>query len=115
MYAAVPDSLTYFYAGNTSEIKNVYNTLKVGYKDSSIQNSWGAVYTSDYQPVLKTISINKQVMPDVKGMGLKDALYLLENLGIKVSVQGKGKVLNQSVTPGTVLTKDMSVVLELDV
>lgn len=115
MYAAVPDSSSYFYAGNTNDIKNVYNTLKVGYKDSSIQNSWGAVYTNDYQAVLKTSMINKQVMPDVKGMGLKDALYLLENLGIKVSVQGKGKVLSQSITPGTVLTKDMSIVLELDV
>ena len=31
-------------------------------------------------------------MPDVKGMGLKDALYLLENINIKVIMKGKGKV-----------------------
>ena len=54
-------------------------------------------------------------MPNVKGMGLKDALYLLENIGVKVSVKGKGKVINQSVAPGTALIKDISVMLELAV
>ncbi len=51
-------------------------------------------------------------MPDLKGMGLKDALYLLENMGVKVSVKGKGKVIHQSLAPGTALTKDRAVVLE---
>ena len=49
--------------------------------------------------------VSKQVMPNVKGMGLKDALYLLENMGLKVSVKGKGKVANQSVAPGTAIDK----------
>ncbi len=32
------------------------------------------------------------IMPDVTGMGLKDAVYMLENSGLQVQVQGKGKV-----------------------
>ncbi|MEI9911878.1 MAG: PASTA domain-containing protein [Bacteroidota bacterium] len=32
------------------------------------------------------------VMPNVKGMGLKDALYLLENMGLKVTVKEGGKL-----------------------
>ncbi len=52
-------------------------------------------------------------MPNVKGMGLKDALYLLENMGVKVSVKGKGKVANQSVGAGSAVSKGMTVVLEL--
>ncbi|MEI9945902.1 MAG: penicillin-binding protein [Chitinophagaceae bacterium] len=113
MYAATKDSSSYSYAGNTGDIKNVYNTLKVGYTDSSAQSGWGRIAAVNYQPVIKANAINKQVMPDVKGMGLKDALYLLENLGIKVSVKGKGRVTNQSIAPGTALTKDMAVMLEL--
>jgi cell division protein FtsI (penicillin-binding protein 3) len=46
-------------------------------------------------------------------MGLKDALYLLENIGLKVIVKGKGKVMSQSVVPGSPLAKGTAVVLEL--
>ena len=52
-------------------------------------------------------------MPNVKGMGFKDALYLLENTGIKVVVKGKGKIINQSIPPGTPLTKGFTVLVEL--
>ena len=34
-------------------------------------------------------------MPDVRGMGLKDALYLLENAGVKVYYEGSGVVKQQ--------------------
>jgi len=49
----------------------------------------------------------------VRGMGLKDALNLLENMGLKVSVKGKGKVAVQSISPGTQLARGVTVVLEL--
>jgi cell division protein FtsI (penicillin-binding protein 3) len=52
-------------------------------------------------------------MPNVKGMGLKDALYLLENVGVKVIAKGKGKVMNQSVPAGTPLSRGFTVVVEL--
>jgi cell division protein FtsI (penicillin-binding protein 3) len=34
-------------------------------------------------------------------MGLRDAIYLLENRGLKTIVRGSGKVLRQSILPGT--------------
>lgn len=40
-------------------------------------------------------------VPAVTGMGLRDALYVLENLGLKVDVEGYGKVVRQSIKPGT--------------
>jgi cell division protein FtsI (penicillin-binding protein 3) len=52
-------------------------------------------------------------MPNVRGMGLKDALFLLENMGVRVSVKGKGKVTSQSVSAGEAIAKGASVVLEL--
>jgi cell division protein FtsI (penicillin-binding protein 3) len=52
-------------------------------------------------------------MPDIKGMGLKDAIYLLENMGLKVQTKGKGKVMVQSILAGTTLAKGMTVYVEL--
>lgn len=40
-------------------------------------------------------------VPDVRGMGLTDALYVLEKRGLKVSSTGYGKVVSQSILPGT--------------
>ena len=113
MFAAMKDSSAYFYAGYTNDIKNVFRTLNVGYTDSAAQNNWSSVYAGNYQPVIKTNTIHPQLMPDVKGMGLKDALYLLENMGLKVTVKGKGKIVTQSVIPGIVLVKGITVLLEL--
>lgn len=113
LYVAKKDSSTYFYAGNTADIKNVFTTLNVGYTDSATNGNWSNVFATNYQPVIKAGSVKKQVMPNVKGMGLKDALYLLESMGVKVSVKGKGKVTSQSIEAGSSLTKEMKVVLEL--
>ena len=64
-------------------------------------------------PVIKGTNVQGKFMPNVKGMGFKDALYLFENTGIKVVVKGKGKIFNQSIPPGTPLTKGFTVLVEL--
>lgn len=112
-YATKKDSAAFFYAGNTEDIRTVYKTLNVAYKDSAAQGSWSSVYAADYKPVIRNAIVKQQVMPNVKGMGLKDALFLLENMGIKVSVHGKGKVVKQSIAPGTPVVKGSAVMLEL--
>ena len=113
MYAAKKDSSGFFYAGYSSDIKNVYRTMNVSYADSVAQNSWASVYNNNYQPVMKAATIRQQVMPNVRGMGLKDAVYLLENMGLKVAIRGRGKITMQSVAPGTALAKGITVILEL--
>jgi len=112
-YQIKKDSSAFYYAGNSNDIKKVYKTLQVAYSDSVNQSNWSAVYTNNYQPVIKAKNINAALMPDIKGMGLKDAIYLLENMGLKVQSKGKGKVQIQSVLAGTALTKGMMVYVEL--
>ena len=112
-YAAVKDSSAYFYAGYTKDVRNVFSKLNVNYKDSATQANWTSVYAQDAMPVMKGNFVQGKVMPNVKGMGLKDALYLLENIGVKVVAKGKGKIINQSVPAGTPLTKGFTVVVEL--
>ncbi|MCX6318519.1 MAG: penicillin-binding protein [Bacteroidetes bacterium] len=115
-YIAVKDSSNFFYAGFAPDIKNVMGTLKMPYRDSVAQNSWASLFATSAdagKPVMKTVQVKSQVMPNVRGMGLKDALYLLENMGLKVAVKGKGKVTLQSVPPGATLGKGVTVILEL--
>lgn len=57
--------------------------------------------------------VYRNIMPDVMGMGLKDAVYLLENSGMQVQVQGRGKVRTQSVPAGTRIAKGQSITLQL--
>jgi cell division protein FtsI (penicillin-binding protein 3) len=88
--------------------------LGVNYIDSAGRNEWGRLYASNYQPVMNRAVISKQTMPDVKGMGLKDALYLLERMDLKVAVKGRGKVRMQSIIPGSLFKKNETISIELN-
>jgi cell division protein FtsI (penicillin-binding protein 3) len=58
--------------------------------------------------------INKKSVPDVVGMGARDAVWLLESLGLNVKISGRGAVKKQSVTAGTAIKKNMTVSIELE-
>jgi cell division protein FtsI (penicillin-binding protein 3) len=53
------------------------------------------------------------LMPDVTGMGVRDAIYLLENEGLNVRITGRGVVIKQSVAPGTAIQKGQQILIEL--
>jgi len=53
-------------------------------------------------------------VPDLKGMGLKDAMYLLSNVGMKALVKGQGRVTRQSVNPGELVSKGLPITIELE-
>ena len=57
--------------------------------------------------------IYKDTVPDVTGLSLKDAVYLLENSGLHVHIQGKGKVQVQSLPAGTRIAKGQDITLQL--
>lgn len=54
------------------------------------------------------------VIPDVVGMGAKDAVYLLKKRGVKVSVEGRGTVKRQSLKPGTKVAQGQRISLKLE-
>jgi cell division protein FtsI (penicillin-binding protein 3) len=111
----VADSSLYRYAGYTPDVKNVFNLLNVNHIDSCYKNSWSLIYNnSNYKPVMKAEAVSKNTMPDVKNMTVKDALYLLENMHMKVVVKGRGKVVAQDVLPGTTINKNQTVTLLLN-
>jgi len=108
------DTTTSLYTGPATAIRKIFQSLQLPYPDSIQGNAW---IMADQQPggtTFKTQEVANAVIPDVTGMGLKDALNLLENLGIKVQIRGRGKVVSQSVTPGTVLDRSQEIILDLN-
>ena len=57
--------------------------------------------------------IEQGIVPDVEGMGLKDAVYLLENEGYKVVFHGSGRVSSQTPAAGEQLEKGKQITLNL--
>lgn len=54
------------------------------------------------------------IMPDVHGMGARDAVYLIESRGLKCVLTGRGKVTAQSIGPGMTVKKGQKCTLTLD-
>ncbi|MBX9850552.1 MAG: transpeptidase family protein [Cytophagaceae bacterium] len=55
------------------------------------------------------LEMKKDQMPDVTGLKLRDALYILENMGLRVKCGGVGRVESQSIPAGTIISKGMQV------
>ena len=112
-YEGAKDSSSYFYAGSSHAIRNVLDLLNMSYVDSIQKNEWASMYADNYRRILKTNIVKEHLMPNVKGMGLRDAIKLLEEKGLKVKVKGSGKVALQSIEPGLPFKKGQGVLLEL--
>ena len=108
------DSSNYYFAGASKDIRQVMDKLLLSYADSVLNGDYTRVYAVNYRPVLKTNEIRKAIMPDLRGMGLKDAVYLLESMNLKVSAKGKGKIRQQSINPGAGISKNQKITLELN-
>lgn len=112
-FAMNRDSSLYYYAGYAPDIQKIYRSLDLKYTDSIANESWGRAYAENGKAIIKTQPVRKQVMPNVRGMALKDALFLLENMGVQVQVRGRGKIVSQSIPPGTALDRPLQLLLEL--
>lgn len=110
------DTLNYSCFGLKGELATLFNALKVTYSDSlGNTNTWRMATLNQQQAAL---GMNQQVVvgrtPDTRGMGLKDAVYVLENLGFRVRITGSGKVINQSLDAGTPYKRGQSINLLLN-
>ena len=66
----------------------------------------------DYDMFYNTSQRYKTIMPNVLGLPAMDALVLLENMGLKVKMEGTGTVISQSVDKGIKITENQIVVLK---
>ena len=76
---------------------------------------WGKItHTPNTNITLTPNEISTKRVPNVIGMGAKDAVYLLESLGLKVQISGMGKVKSQSILAGNTLQKGKTIQLRLN-
>ena len=112
--AIAKDSSYFNYAGFSKDVKQVIKTLNVPYADSSSKD-WSIVYAnSHFNPVIRPLQTAKNLVPDLRGMALKDAVYAVEELGLKVHVRGRGKVVAQDIAAGTPARKNQTITLLLN-
>lgn len=75
---------------------------------------WGTINQDGNKLIFKEEKINRvNLVPDVKGMGARDAVYLMEKHGIKTIVVGRGRVIEQSIAPNDKVQKGMKCTLRL--
>lgn len=76
---------------------------------------WGTARKNTSDVVLsKGNTYSMKVVPDVRGMGARDAVFALERRGVKVWLNGRGKVTHQSLAPGHVIKKGETCSLKLE-
>ena len=108
-YSQVRDSLNCLNpvvsAGNIAAAQNVLEQLGISYNSpfegEETPLTWGTTTTGTGGVQLNKAALTKgNVVPDVRGYGLRDALFRLEKLGLKVKVRGIGRVTQQNMQPG---------------
>lgn len=100
--------------GNMSATHQALSSLGI---DSNEQTSghtqWGKASQSGNSYTLTSEHTPKGIMPNLKGYGLRDAIYRLEKMGVKVQVNGRGRVVQQSIKPGEPIRPGSHVTLSL--
>ena len=96
---------------NKTDIEQIARTLGVEYSNvvESDWVSWDAAQGDE----LAMRGMEGLEIPNLKGMGLKDAVFLLENAGLEVQTKGVGKVKKQSVKAGKKVSKGTRIQLVL--
>ena len=64
--------------------------------------------------LIKEKQYGKGTVPDITGMGARDAIFCMESRGIRTRIHGRGKVIKQSLMPGTPVKKGSICIIELN-
>ena len=75
---------------------------------------WGTAVPQAKNVQLTQISTQRNIIPDLTGMGARDAVYLLESRGVKAIIKGRGKVKSQSIYSGTSIKQGMACELYME-
>ena len=96
------DDYPFMAQGKTDETQKILDHLLLKY--TSTKSDWMVQGFNKNQIKLETRSIEKDfkngIMPNLFGMNLMDAVFLLENMGLDVSFEGVGHIKNQSIKKG---------------
>ena len=99
--------------GKTEDMSKLLDNLSLEYEKT--KSNWMVPAYSNKKIILERRSIEKDfekgLMPSLFGMNLLDAVFLLENAGLKVEIKGKGHIVNQSIKKGDPFLADQKISL----
>lgn len=99
-------------AGHREDLLKICDELSIP-SQSTTTEDWVKAERKDNAVLWTTDEIAPEVIPDLSGMTLRDAIFLLENQGLNVQYQGTGRIVQQSVPPGRKIAKGSSISLKL--
>lgn len=99
--------------GQSKDIMKVVHELDLENIKGRPKSQLAKVEVKDEEIILEEDELLEGKVPDVRGMGATNAIYLLENAGLKVRIKGIGKVKQQSLNPGSNCVPGQTVYLTL--
>ncbi len=99
-------------AGNREDLEKICDELAIP-NTSITDEDWVIAQRKDNAVLWTTDEIAPEVVPNVLGMTLRDAIFLLENYGLRVAHKGTGRITAQSISPGKKLLKGSNITLTL--
>jgi cell division protein FtsI (penicillin-binding protein 3) len=111
----IPGDIPGVASGKFEDLHEVCNRLGVSnYNNDTLLPEWVVPGKFANRAIYwKTNRTEAGLVPDVKGMPLRDALFLLENYGYRVKVQGRGRVISQLPVPNQSIKKGETILLNL--
>jgi len=106
-------AIPYSKHGYKDNIEQVFSALDIPVKSSAGDENWVVTSTQSKGVQLAPRAIRENLVPNVVGMGLRDAIYLLENQGLRVKISGAGVVKSQSLTAGERIQQGQQIQIEL--
>lgn len=112
----IADSLLpYVKPGAISDQLTVLNYLNISSSVAKGNAPLGYTATDHNKIQISPRTVKRGILPDVKGMGARDATYILEKLNCNVEIRGRGSIRSQEPAAGTAIKKGMTVKLYLNV
>jgi cell division protein FtsI (penicillin-binding protein 3) len=99
--------------GSANELSRVYREIGLTPPAELAGAAYVHTTTGEDAITAQPLSVYDDKVPNVKGMGLSDAIHLLESQGIAVQSQGRGYVKQQSLPPGTPIKGGMQIQIYL--
>jgi cell division protein FtsI (penicillin-binding protein 3) len=99
-------------AGHYEDMSRVLQQLQIEYKTQEA-TEWVRAQRDGNRLKWEESTASYEYIPDVRGMTMRDAIFLLENRGLRVQYQGQGRVVGQSLVPGRKVIKGSRINLEL--
>ena len=99
--------------GNRDRSEDVMAALGFSPKSFNSATDWVQIKYDSLTYKSQDLKLNNNLVPNVLGMGARDAVYLLEKTGLRVNLTGAGKVTAQSFNPGAKIVKGTTISIVL--